>query len=254
MEVTRYDHGVPSWVDFGAGDPAKAAEFYSSLFDWEVQDMGPDAGGYRMCMLRGKAVAGLGLKEDPGPPRWTTYVSVDSADEAATRVKDNGGQVMVEAMDVFDAGRMAVFADPTGAVFSVWQPNQHIGSQLVNEPGSMCWNELVSTDVEAARRFYPAVFGWQHETHKSETMEYTEWRLGDRPVGGLMAKPAAMPPQVPSHWAVYFAVDDCDATIKEVTSLGGRQMTPAMDIPQGRFAFVTDPEGGAFGVIALAGG
>ena len=254
MEVTRYDHGVPSWADFGAGDPAKAAEFYGSLFGWDVQDMGPDAGGYKMCLLRGKAVAGLGPKEDPGPPRWTTYVTVDSADDAAAKVKANGGQVIAEPMDVFDAGRMAVVADPAGAVFSVWQANQHIGSQLVNEPGAMCWNELVSTDVDAALQFYPAVFGWNYETHKGDGMEYTEWRVGKRSVGGLMAKPAAMPPQVPSHWAVYFAVHDCDATIKEVAELGGRQMTPAMDIPQGRFAFVTDPEGGAFGVIALAGG
>ena len=254
MEVTRYDHGVPSWVDFGSGDPDKAGEFYGSLFGWEVQDMGPDSNGYHLCLLRGKAVAGLGRKTDPGPPRWTTYVTVDSADDTAATVEANGGKVIVEPMDSMDAGRMAVFADPTGAVFSVWQANQHIGSQLANEPGAFCWNELVSTDVDAALQFYPAVFGWTYETHKGDGMEYTEWRVGDRSVGGLMAKPAAMPPQVPSHWAVYFAVDDCDATIKEVAELGGRQMTPAMDIPQGRFAFVTDPEGGAFGVIALAGG
>jgi predicted enzyme related to lactoylglutathione lyase len=254
MEVTRYDHGVPSFVDLGAGDPAKAGEFYTSLFGWEIRDMGPDAGGYSMCELRGKVVAGLGPKTDPGPPRWTTYVTVDSAAAAVEAAKANGGQVIVEPMDVFDAGTMAVLADPTGAVFSVWQAKQHIGSQLVNEPGALCWNELVSTDVDAARAFYPAIFGWSFEVHKGDGMEYTEWRIGDRSVGGLMAKPAAMPPQVPSHWAVYFAVDDCDAAIKQVTELGGRQMTPAMDIPQGRFAFVTDPEGAPLGVIALAGG
>lgn len=252
MEVTSYDHGVPSWVDFGSADPAKAAEFYAQIFGWEVHDLGPDAGGYRMCHLRGKAVAGLGPKMNPGPPTWTTYVSVTDADDTATAVKANGGQILMGGMDVFDAGRMAVFADPAGAAFSVWQPNQHIGSQLVNEPGTLCWNELITTDVAAALSFYPAVFGWGHVTHSGDAMEYTEWKVGDRSVGGLMAKPPTMPAQVPSHWAVYFAVADCDATVAQVTGLGGRQMTPPMDIPQGRFAFVTDPEGGTFGVIALA--
>jgi predicted enzyme related to lactoylglutathione lyase len=251
MEMTSYEPGVPSWVDLGTADVEKAAAFYSDLFGWEVPPGAEETGGYRVCMIGDKAVAGLGPQQNPGPPMWTTYVNVTSADDTAALVTANGGQVFVPPMDVLDAGRMAVFADPVGAAFSVWQPDQHIGAQLVNEPGTWSWSELVTTDVPASKAFYGAVFGWGAETQGEGPGAYTEWKLSGRSIGGMMEKPPQIPGEVPPYWAVYFAVADTDAAVAHVAELGGAVVMPPMDIEPGRFAVVSDPTGGTFNVIAL---
>jgi predicted enzyme related to lactoylglutathione lyase len=251
MEMTSYDPGVPSWVDLGSPDPDGAATFYGGLFGWESPEGPPEAGGYRLFELRGKPVAGLGPQMNPGPPYWTTYVSVDDASAIVPRVLELGGQVIVEPMDVLDVGSMAVFADTTGAIFSVWQPKLHIGANLVNEPGTLGWNELVSTDVDASITFYGGLFGWGAETHGEGASAYTEWKLAGRSIGGLMAKPEMMPAEVPAYWGVYFIVDDADASAARVTELGGTVVMPPMDIEPGRFALVTDPQGAMFSVMKL---
>lgn len=125
-ERNTYAPGTPSWVDLGTSDPAAAAAFYSGLFGWDIQEGPPEAGGYRMCLFRGRPVAGLGPSQSEGmPPWWTTYVAVSSADETAAAISANGGTVLVPPMDVLDVGRMAVAADPYGAVISVWQAGTH---------------------------------------------------------------------------------------------------------------------------------
>ena len=145
--MQSYQHGVPSWVDLGTPDLTAATAFYSGLFGWQVQAGPPESGGYAIAELRGKPVAGLGPQMNPGPPFWATYVNVDSADEVIGRVADAGGQVIMPPMDVMDAGRMAILADPLGAVISVWQPANHAGAGLVNEPGTYGWSELITTDI-----------------------------------------------------------------------------------------------------------
>ena len=253
MEVESYEHGVPCWVDLGSPDPARAAEFYSALFGWSVAEGPPEAGGYRLAELRGKPVAGIGPQMNPGaPPAWNTYVNVDDADSITGTIRANGGQVLMEPFDVLDVGRMGVFADPTGAVFSAWQARAHIGSAIVNEPGTYSWNELVTTDVAKATEFYPKVFGWQPMTHAADSpMPYAEWQLGGRSVAGMMAKPPMIPPEVPSFWGVYFTVTDTDATVERVKELGGNLVMGPMDIEPGRFAVLTDPTGAAFNVITM---
>lgn len=252
MEVERYEHGVPSWVDLGTSDIQKGAEFYSGLFGWEVELGGEEVGGYSMATLRGKFVAGLGPQMNPGPPYWTTYVTVDSADDAVARAKTNGGNVLMEPMDVMDAGRMAVFADPIGAVISVWQPINHIGAQIVNEPNSYSWSELVTTDTAKSKEFYGAVFGWGSETHgEGGPMPYTEWKIGDRSVGGMMPKPPMMPAEVPPHWGVYFAVDGTEAAMGKAKELGGQVIMGPMDVEPGTIAVVSDPQGAVFNIITL---
>src|SRR6187399_2003989 len=108
---------------------------------------------------------------------------------------------------------MAVYMDPTGAAIGAWQPGTHKGALVRNEPGAVAWHELVTTDVDAAKRFYSDVFGWRADTHDMPNMAggYTEVHLGDKTVGGIMAKPPMMPAEVPSHWTVYIAVADADA-------------------------------------------
>jgi hypothetical protein len=231
-----------------------AATFYGGLFGWTA-DPGPEeAGGYRIAMLNGQPVAGIGPAMNPGPPFWSTYVSVADADETAAKVKAAGGQELVAPMDVMQAGRMAVFMDNAGAAFSIWQPNEHPGAGLVNEPGTLCWNELSTRDIDKAIEFYPQVFGWGHSTSEGGPMPYTEWKVDGASIAGMMPMPEAVPAQVPPYWLVYFAVEDCDASVAKAVELGGSQMFPPMDIPIGRFAGITDPQGAMFAVIALADG
>jgi predicted enzyme related to lactoylglutathione lyase len=243
---------VPSWVDIGVPDVQAAADFYGALFGWDAPAGPEETGGYRVAMVGDKAIAGIGTQQNPGHPVWATYVAVTNADEAAAKVLTAGGQVLVPPMAVLDVGRMAVFADLQGAVFSVWQAGTHPGAELVNEPGTWSWSELLTTDVEAAKGFYGDVFGWTTDPKgDGPTPEYIEWQVNGRSVAGMMQKPQMMPAEVPPHWAVYFAVADADAAAARVKELGGTVVMPPADIEPGRFAVVADPFGGVFNVIAL---
>jgi uncharacterized protein len=251
MEIETYEHGVPSWVDLGTADIAKASEFYSALFGWTVNQGPPEAGGYSIAELRGRPVAGLGPQMNPGPPVWATYVNVDDADKVVARVGDAGGMVLVAPMDVMDVGRMAIFTDPAGAAIGVWQPKEHKGAGIVNEPGTLTWNELMTTDVAAAKTFYNAVFGWDEVTNGEGAGAYTEFQVAGRSIAGMMEKPAELPAEMPPFWGIYFAVADTDATAKRIGELGGSIMMPPRDIEPGRFAVGIDPTGAAFSVITM---
>ncbi len=249
---TGYAPGTPSWIDIGT-DVAGATPFYTALFGWDAAEAGPpeETGGYGFFLKDGAMVAGYGPQHSPGPPFWASYVSVDDADAVAARVQAAGGSVVVEPMDVMTAGRMAVFQDPQGGFISVWQPQDHTGAGLVNEPGSFCWTELHSRDVDGSKAFYETVFGWSGTTHTDGPMPYTEFANGDRAIAGLMPMPPMVPAAVPTHWVVYFAVADTDASIATVQALGGSVVMAPMDIHIGRFAIVADPQGAPFGIIAL---
>ena len=253
MEMTAYTPGTPSWVDIGTADVDAARAFYSAVFGWDIPEGNPEFGGYTMASLNGKQICGFGPQQNPGPPYWTSYVTVEDVDASAATVVEAGGQVLAPPMEVGTAGKMAVLMDPQGAAFAIWQAGETIGCELVNEPGALCWNELNARDVDAALAFYPKVFGWGSQTSTEGPFPYTEWKLGEDSIGGLMAMPPMVPEQVPSFWLVYFAVADCDATLAKITELGGSSMMPPMDIPIGRFAVVTDPEGATFAIIALSG-
>jgi predicted enzyme related to lactoylglutathione lyase len=252
MEMEKYEHGVPSWVDVATPDLDKAADFYSALFGWECPPGPEEAGGYRVCTLNGRTVAGISPQMNPGPSMWSNYVNVDDADAVIGLVTANGGNVMVPPMDVMTAGRMAFFFDPVGAALGLWQPGDHPGAGVVNEPGAFSWSELVTTDVDKSKDFYGKVFGWGAETHGDGPGAYTEWQLGGRSIGGMMEKPPMMPAEVPPHWMPYFTVTDTDATADQVKSLGGGVLAGPMDIEPGRFAAVHDPFGAVFSVITMS--
>lgn len=245
-ERTSYAPGTPSWIDIGVPDSAAAAEFYGALFGWDLVDMGPDAGGYGMFQLRGLDVAGVGPQQMPdAPPFWTVYMTVTDVDATTELVTANGGTVIAPPMDVMEAGRMAVFQDPTGVFFSAWQPGQHNGCQLVNEAGTFCWNELASVDIEASRAFYTAVFGWgciEPEGHPAGT-----FTVNDEVVCGSHA---AGEGEFPA-WSVWFAVADCDASVAQAVELGGSVLMPPNDMSFGRGAVVAAPDGGVFGLAGL---
>jgi uncharacterized protein len=252
-ERTSYKPGTPSWVDLGTPDQDEASEFYGALFGWDVEESeNPEqTGGYRTATLRGQAVGGvMKLMQEGQPPAWMTYVSVEDADETAAKVREAGGNVMMEPMDVLDIGRMAVLADPTGAVFGIWQPRAFAGAGLVNEPGAVTWNELNTRDVPAAKEFYAAVFGWTYEDMEVENVgTYTGFKVGEDTVGGMLDVTGRVPDEVPANWLVYFAVEDADATVEKLKQLGGSVNMEPIDIMPGRFAVVSDPSGAVFAVI-----
>jgi predicted enzyme related to lactoylglutathione lyase len=252
-EMTAYEPGTPSWVDLGAKDVNAAAAFYKAVMGWDVRDLGPDAGGYGMFVLNGKQVAGVGpLQHEAQPPAWSTYVSVDDADAAAARIEAAGGSIMLPPMDVMEEGRVAFAADPAGAPFGLWQPRNMKGAEVVNEPGSLCWNELMSRDPSASAAFYEQVFGCKGDTADFEGTTYTQFKLNDRSIAGMMPMPDSMPAEVPSSWLAYFAVADCDAAVAAATGGGGAVVTPAIDMSIGRFAVLSDPGGAVFAVLQMA--
>lgn len=255
-EVNGQPAGTPCWVDLGTPDIEASVTFYGELLGWEVPEAeNPEqTGGYRLATLRGTPVAGLmPLMQEGQQPAWSTYVSVDDADATAANVRDAGGQVIAEPMDVMDLGRMALFTDPTGAFFGVWQPKSFAGAGIVNEAGSLSWNELLTRDPESAKAFYSAVFGWDARPFEMEGgPEYATLHRGgeDHAIGGLMDMTGRVPDEVPPNWTVYFAVDDCDGTVEGAKAQGASVASGPMDIPDvGRFAVLQDPHGAAFAVI-----
>jgi uncharacterized protein len=260
--VATHAPGTFCWPELATTDQKAAVAFYSSLFGWDVNESpaGPNE-TYSMFQLADRAVgAACSLRPEQRdqhvPPHWGSYVAVASADDAAKRAQELGGQVLAPPFDVMDAGRMAVIQDPTGAVFMVWQGNQHAGAQVMNEAGSLCWTELTTTDTAAAEKFYTQLFGWtpKHAAAGSP-MEYTEFSVGGTPGIGMMAKPADMPAHIPSYWMPYFQVADTDASASKAKALGANVMVPPQDIPgTGRFAIISDPQGAVFAVFKAARG
>jgi predicted enzyme related to lactoylglutathione lyase len=259
-------------VDTSQPDPEAAVDFYSGLFGWEFEDVMPPGseGKYFIARLRGGDVAAVGSIPEAVPPvaMWNTYVAVESADDAASKVRDAGGGALMEPFDVMDAGRMAVFTDPEGAAFLVWQAKQLRGAQIVNEPGSLNFNGLATRDVERATSFYGSVFGWTTLTIDGGAQMWTLPGYGDyleRDNPGLRKQvaeaggPAGFEdvvasinpiaddqPDTPAHWSVTFGVDDADATAARAAELGGKVVVPPMDAPWVRMTMISDPQGATF--------
>lgn len=249
---TAWPAGTPCWVDIGVPDIQKAVAFYSGVFGWDVQDTGPEGGGYQMCSIGGRPVAGIGGQAAPDSGvYWTTYLASDNADLTAAEIKAAGGEVMMEPFDVLDVGRMFIAADPGGAPFGVWQSRAHTGTQLANEPGSIIWNENMSRHYEANQAFYAAVFGYDYGDMSAEGFRYATIDLDGRTVGGIGEISDDQPGDLPPSWRTYFGAADTDAAVAKVTELGGSVIAPAWDSPYGRMAIVSDDQGGVFALMSV---
>lgn len=258
-ERTSYPNGVPSWVDVSSPDIEASAAFYGGLFGWQYAPAGTveETGGYGMFTLRDKLVAGIGPVMNPEqPPVWSTYVAVDDADATVAKATDAGGQVAMPATDVMDAGRMAVLIDPTGAFVSLWQAGRTTGAQLVNEPGTFGWSELLCRDAAAATAFYATVFGWEPDSMEMDGWgTYTVFNLGGGGIGGMAEMGEQFPATVPPHWMTYFVVADADESAAKAQELGGTVAQPAFDATGvGRIAILNDSNGTTFAIIALPEG
>lgn len=266
-----YITGVPCWVDTNQPEPATAADFYGGLFGWTVEDSMPPGsdGHYFTGRIDGRDAAAIS-SIPPGAPdvaTWNTYIWVDDLDACATAVREAGGTVITEPFDVMDAGRMAVVADPDGAVLSLWEAGRHKGATVVNEHGALNFNELATRDVERAAAFYGTVFGWEVLALPSGPM----WTLpgyGDHleeSTPGLRAQMeqmgapdgfidvvAALRPIGPDDratiagWDVTFGVDDADAVAARAEELGGEVVSGPLDAPWTRVVVIKDPQGATF--------
>jgi len=256
-ERTGYAPGNFCWADLATNDTDGAKAFYTDLFGWEAVDTPTDVGApYTMLLKGGKPVGALyaiGADHAGAPPHWQPYVSVEDADAVAAEATTHGGHVLMAPMDVMDSGRMSMIQDPAGAVLGLWQAKQHFGARLWNEPGAICWNELLTRDPTRAKGFFSDLFGWTSKINPA-VMEgkYHIFVNDGQEAGGMMQIEPEWGP-MPSNWTIYFGVDNCDRTVAEAERLGGNLMFPTMEIEHiGRFAYLQDPQGGVFAIIQQA--
>jgi predicted enzyme related to lactoylglutathione lyase len=250
---TRESHepGTFSWADLATTDARGARKFYTGLFGWEpVKVPAGEAGTYTMLRRHGHDVAaiyeqGPEERKQGAPPHWSSYVTVASADEAAGRVPGLGGTVIAEPFDVMQAGRMAIVADPGGAVLSLWEPRESIGAELVNDVGALCWNELGTADTEGARRFYGGLLGWEFETDQNG---YSMILNSGRRNGGIRPQ-AENEAGGPPYWSVCFSVESAGETAAEAQARRGKPLVPPTEFDIGRFAVIADPQGAVFAIF-----
>lgn len=252
-ERTKYTPGTFCWTDLSTTDPDAAKTFYSSLFGWEAID-NPVGDGmvYSMMQLGGKDVAAISAQPEPqreagAPPAWNSYISVESADATLERAKELGAAVHAPAFDVLDVGRMGVAQDPQGAYFLPWEPKTHIGASLVNTPGALAWNELATTDLDAAASFYSQLFGWSTEAMEGSEMPYLVIKRSDGGTNGGI-RPAQGPE--PSYWLNYFGIEDIDSALAKVSELGGSRVMGPVEIGPGKIGIAQDPQGAVFALYA----
>jgi len=251
--TTPYEPGTPCWTDLMVPDQQAALDFYRDLLGWQGE-VGPEEfGGYSVCTLKGKPVAGIMKAAATGdqpapPPNWTTYFASADVSAAQEAIGAGGGNVLMPAADVSDLGRMLVAADPQGAVFGVWEARQFPGAGIVNEPGALMWNQLVTTDPKAAGAFYESALGLV-AAPMPDMPEFTGVQVKGRTVGGVQDM-GSLPGGTPPHWQVNFAVDDTDSTTDALVRTGGSVLQPPFDMEKvGRLAFVADPWGASFAII-----
>ena len=246
-------YGTPTWIDLGIPDLDRAIDFYGGLFGWEFE-VGPEEyGRYTICLLDGRRAAGMAPNPDPGATEfwWNVYLATDDVDGTVARSVDAGAEVVGEPFDVPGQGRGALLRDPAGAQFGLWEGHGHVGCEVVNEPGALVRNDLVTPTPGPAREFYAAVFDFTLEANQDmPEADFTFLRRPDgHEVGGIFGNPAA--PR--STWSTVFEVADTDAVVNRANAAGGKAAEP-MDMLYGRLAMLTDPFGVEFSVITRAAG
>jgi uncharacterized protein len=256
-EMKTYKRGMFNWVDLATTDLTAARRFYGELFGWSFVEVPMGGGGvYLMAQVRGKDVAGLGQqgpeeRSQGIPPHWNSYSWVEDLEATAKQVEPLGGKLVAPPFDVLDAGRMCVVQDPSGAMLCLWEERKHKGAGLLGEPGALCWVELNTRDLAAARAFYTKLLGWGTKVGSMGPSEYVEFDVGGQAVGGMME----LDPQagnVPPHWMPYLTVEDCDRSTERARGLGANVLVPPQDIPHvGRFSILQDPQGATLAIIRL---
>lgn len=262
MATTHHEPGSFCWFECGTTDAAATTAFYKKLFGWNSMDVpmpGEMEGNYTLLKIGDDDIAGLYQMQGPTfegvPSHWMTYVAVQDVDDSATRAKSLGGTITAPPMDVPGVGRIAFLEDPTGAKIGIFKPGEHPGSaQLGMIPGTFGWSELATRDTKAAAAFYTELFNWHTKTDENPHMAYTEFMVGETPIGGMMEM-TTQHGDAPPNWLPYVMVEDTDTIVEKAGELGGKVIIPGTDIPDvGRFAVFAEPSGAVLAVIKLAGG
>jgi predicted enzyme related to lactoylglutathione lyase len=251
--MTTSNTGRFVWHELHTTDRPKAQKFYSALIGWETKEvpMGPGE-PYTLCLLDGKDHAGITKSMAPAhvPPHWVPYIAVDSVDASAARAKELGGRVLMEPTDIPEVGRFAAIADPQGAAFALFTSAKAYPAEPERPPVSaFCWEELMSSDPEAAAKFYAGLFGYTVDsTDMGPIGTYRILKTGDRMRAGIMKLPPQGPQQ--SHWLEYIAVKDVDASTRNAREIGAKTLVEPTDIPKiGRFSVIADPTGAAIALF-----
>lgn len=250
-KISNWPAATPMWVDLGVDNLAAAKTFYADLFGWDFVSGGQDAGDYLLAHVGGRAVAGVGPKQDPGMPTvWTTFLASDDVNVTAKKISAAGGQLIAPPFDVMESGRMALAVDTVGAAFGIWQAGTHIGAERVNEHGALCWNELHTRDFAAARSFYSEVFdvSFQDVTGKGRVYSTIRRPMDGREVGGVQHG-TDIPHGTPNHWLTWFASDYVHGTAERAVELGSTLLMPVTDSSLGRMSIIQAPQGEVFGII-----
>jgi predicted enzyme related to lactoylglutathione lyase len=247
----NWPHGAPAWLHVSTPDDDATRDFYSQLLGWEISPGVPEFHGYAMASFDGSLVAGVSPSGDDNLAAWTLFFSTTDADETAGLIERSGGKLLSPVLEIGDAGRMVVAADPSGAMFGAWEANQLNGIGLHGQTGALSWNDLRSADPDRAREFYAAVFGYHYAPVEMAGPDYTTFSLtaDGLPIGGIGGMMGM--DGYPSHWIVYLAVPDVDEAVSRTPELGGHVVSPGFDTPYGRMAALADPTGASFWVLTM---
>lgn len=241
--------GEPIWIELLTPDPDSAKAFYGGLFGWTARDTGEEYGGYVIFERDGREIAGCMKSDGNAPSAWIVYLESNSVADTVAMARANGGQVLMDPLQVGDFGHLAVVTDPAGATVGIWQPIEMAGISTRGETGAPTWFELMSSDYAAVIAFYENAFGWNTRTlSDTDDFRYTTLGQDEHALAGIMDASGFLGDQ-PSHWQFYLGVDDTDTAIATASGLDGSLVDGPDDSPYGRIATIADPSGVTFRVM-----
>ena len=255
--MTKKYQGQFCWLELTAIDWQAAKTFYCSFFNWRAED--EDIGGgmyYTKMFIDNKVVAAMFQRTPEQEAQgvmtnWLTYIAVDDVDATLTIAESLNATIFSGPHDVMNAGRMAIMQEPNGAIFAIWQANQHTGLEQRDISGSLCWSELATLNREESKTFYHKILGWGYDDKKMMEITYTELKAGEHQEGGMLEMTEEWG-DTPPHWMNYFAVENCDDAVISAQELGATICVPVTEIPDvGRFAVINDPQGATFSIIEV---
>jgi predicted enzyme related to lactoylglutathione lyase len=234
-------------------DVEGAKSFYGDVLGWTFGESSSEYGNYTQAYKDGKAVAAVvpPMPGQEGQSAWCLYFASPDAAATAQKIRENGGAILMEPMQVGDFGTMTLASEPSGAVFGVWQAGTHEGFEAISVPGAYAWAEVFTREPAKADAFFAAVFPFTAKQLDEPGMDFRTFNVGEDTVLGRMKMTEEFPPEVPSYVNVYFAVEDCDAAVAKAAERGAVLRFGPLSSPFGRFAALTDPQGASFSVIDL---
>lgn len=248
MEMARFDDGTPCWFELRTNEPDLAASFYANVLGWRITAGGSETSGYTMCQLGEDPVAGIvNHVAEILPSRWTVSLRTSSIIDALGDIERAGGSTIEGPDSVLELGHRAIVADPTGAIFGLWEPQNFEGARRVGEPGAYLWSELTTSDLPRSDSFYAAVFGLVATKESAGSSDARQFAKGGHPIVGMVAHDTG--DEARDEWTITFMVTDLEDTLVRAVAGGGSLVSAVVDLPVGRHGLVTDATGATFGLL-----